>query len=138
MEGACMEILPQSPTLSEEDMDISSVPGNDENCPAVDELEAIFEGNDEEEDACEEPEISGKDDSCTVTTECKSEGFPSTYRTMTFNLDGTVGIETTIVITEEEQTLECSYEGSSTWYPEPEEDAEDAEDGPEEAEENNG
>ena len=57
---------------------------------------------------------------------------------MTFNLDGTVGIDTTIVITEEEQTLECGYKGSSTWYPESDQDTEDAEDGPEEAEDNNG
>ena len=126
MDGFCMEMMFLEPTVDDDAISGKLNPEkSDDECPSLEGVQGILDdifGDDEDDeegpDYCGQPEISGKDDSCTMLFTCDGyEGLDGWSGEMTYFSDQTLAIGVTLNIEEGDQVLSCFYNMEGTWYP---------------------
>jgi hypothetical protein len=128
MEGFCAEMMFMEPEVDDDSMSGKlNKAKSDDDCPTMEQaqyyMDAIFGDEEDEDDPdyCGQPEISGKEDACTLLFTCDGyEGLDGWSGEMTYFANQTLALGVTLNIEDEDEVLSCFYEIAGTWYPDTE------------------
>ena len=94
---------------------------SDADCPSIEDaqpyLDVVFSDEEDGVDYCGEPQLSGKEDSCTLFFDCDGyDELDGWSGEMTYFADETFTIMATLNIPSGDVVLSCTYNLEGSWY----------------------